>query len=250
MKPREGPSPQEAGPPPELGEKLSQFLTAPQFRSAQPRHLPRLTLALARGWSRATRRLGDLMFERDVDTSQRATEVVHFHPDRVWYQASGWSYLRRAIPRSDVSGEDVFLDLGCGKGRVVIQAAEQYPFARVIGVEISEELSRVARENVSRRRRGLDSGRVEIVTADAARYAMPEDVTVVYLYYPFVGATFEKVLTGIVQSLARKPRRFRLVYCLPIMESAILETGLFRAARTVRVIDHGVPHRIVVYESG
>ena len=60
---------------------------------------------------------------------------------------------------------DVFVDFGSGKGRVVYQGA-RYPFARVVGVEISEDMNRVARENVERMRAQLRSREVELVTSD------------------------------------------------------------------------------------
>jgi SAM-dependent methyltransferase len=232
-----------------IEERVGDFLTAPQFKTKPPRFFPRLTLAAARLWSKTTSRLGDAIFEHGVETTGHAHEIAHFHPDRVWYQASGWSYLRRALPRSEVSAEDVFLDIGSGKGRVLLQAARRYRFRRIIGVEISEELNVIARNNLERRRGRLAGRQVEIETGDAATYEIPDDVTVAYLFYPFVGDTFRKVMARLVESLERNPRRFRLIYALPVMEDAILETGMFRPARTIRVIDQGIPHRIAVYEA-
>lgn len=42
-----------------------------------------------------------------------------------------------------------FVDIGSGKGRVVL-VASTLPFMRVVGVEFSEDLDRIARENLSR----------------------------------------------------------------------------------------------------
>lgn len=64
-------------------------------------------------------------------------------PARVRYEPSGWLDLRRAMRPGEVRGADVFLDLGSGKGRVVLAAA-RFRFRRVIGNELSEELSAVA----------------------------------------------------------------------------------------------------------
>jgi len=47
------------------------------------------------------------------------------------------------------AGRDVFVDFGAGKGRALLMAA-QYPFKRVVGIEISEALCREARRNVAR----------------------------------------------------------------------------------------------------
>ncbi len=84
---------------------------------------------------------------------------------------------------------------------------------------------------------------------DAAAYEIPDDVTVVYFYYPFVGDTFRRVMDNLAASLARRPRRLRLIYGLPTMEQEILRSGLFRPVRSVRIVNLGVPHRLVMYEA-
>ena len=60
--------------------------------------------------------------------------------------------LRRILPAREVEPHDVFLDIGCGMGRAVYQAAANYPFKRVIGVELSHELTQAARRNIERNR--------------------------------------------------------------------------------------------------
>lgn len=42
----------------------------------------------------------------------------------------------------------MFLDLGSGKGRMVLSAA-RFPFRRIIGVELSNDLTAIARRNVA-----------------------------------------------------------------------------------------------------
>lgn len=221
---------------------------APTFEQPAPRRFPRLDDRITRLRWRISKRVGNLLFERDLETAGHSSSVEHFHPDRVWYQASGWSYLRRALPRKEVEQGDVFIDFGSGKGRVVYQAA-RYPFARVIGVEIAPELAEIARHNLQRNRHKLVCQNVEIITADVTTFKIPDDMTVAYFYYPFVGDTFQRVIDNIIASLDRRPRRVRLVYALPTMEPYILGTGRFQLRRSVRIVDIGLQHRIGVYES-
>ena len=42
-----------------------------------------------------------------------------------------------------------FIDLGCGKGRVLLMASD-YPFKKIIGVEFMPELHRAAQKNIAR----------------------------------------------------------------------------------------------------
>jgi SAM-dependent methyltransferase len=234
---------------PDVDELLATTLWSPKFPYRPPRFLP-----LPRVWARrirwkAGKWLRDLVFERGLDTSAHAIEPDHLHPDRVWYQPSGWNFLPSVLRRKEVGSTDVFVDFGSGKGRVLYQAA-QYPFARVIGVEISAALSEAARRNLERSRDRLACTNIEVVTADATAFEIPDDMTHAYFYYPFVGDTFERVIANIVASLDRNPRQLRIIYAVTEMESVILETRRFRRTRTRRIRDvNGIPHRISVYEA-
>src|SRR5437763_11062946 len=101
-----------------------------------------------RGWAwRARTAVEDLAFDRGMDTAGQEYRSEHLHTDRVRYEPSGWGYLARALDPAEVGPDDVFVDFGSGKGRVVYQAG-RLPFRRVIGVEVSEELNRIARRNL------------------------------------------------------------------------------------------------------
>jgi ubiquinone/menaquinone biosynthesis C-methylase UbiE len=63
------------------------------------------------------------------------------------------------------------LDIGCGTGEGSLFLAREFPSARVRGVDISEEMIRLARAKV-----GLDpEGRIAFKVADASRLPWPED---------------------------------------------------------------------------
>jgi Methyltransferase domain len=221
-------------------EKLQEILSRPL------RGLPE-DGALGRFRRRVANRLGNLVFERRFDSSPTEVELDHFHPDRVLYEASGWLDLRRTIPRRKIRSTDVFVDFGSGKGRMVYQAAT-YPFARVIGVEISAKLNDVARQNIARNRQKLACENVEFVTIDAAEFAIPDDMTFAYLYHPFSGPTLEAVIGNIIQSLDRNPRTLTLIYQMPWSEDYILGTSRFELVRT-RKRRRRDPRRIAVYAS-
>ena len=127
------------------------------------------------------------------------------------YAPSAWYVLPRALRYLGVSDRDVFVEFGCGKGRVVHQAARR-PFRRVVGVEISPVLAEAARSGLAARRHQHRCRDVEIVVADVTAFRVPDDLTVGYFYYPFTGQTFESVLRGIVESIDRNPRRVRLIF--------------------------------------
>jgi SAM-dependent methyltransferase len=170
-----------------------------------------------------------LLLERAnrLGTSERVklSELGLGHPERVDYEPSGWLALRSALAPSEVRPEDVFADVGCGKGRVVYQAARFYPFRRVIGVELSSRLSEQARANVERHRSRLRCKEVEIVTADALAWDIPDELTFVYMFRPFTGTTFARMLERLIASYDRAPRSLRVLYVRPEEHERVMASG-------------------------
>ncbi len=211
-------------------EELLEDWVAGQRRLHQsPDEIPKLTRrAKARmRWARGLQRLANRLFDRRLETLLGSTEPEHEHPERINYVASDWHVLPRALRFIGVSEDDVFLDLGCGKGRVVHQAALR-PFRRVIGVEISPVLAEAARKMLAEQYRRYRCKDIEIVVADATGYRIPDEVTVVYLFHPFHDATFTTVLGNLIDSLERRPRQLRLIYCYPSGAEQVLASGRFR----------------------
>jgi len=153
--------------------------------------------------------------------------------ERGFYKPLPWGALARILSTDDVGPDDVFIDLGAGKGRAVFLAAG-YPFKRVIGVELAAELSAVARANIEQVRDRLACQQVEIVTADVLAYEIPDDVTVVFFYNPFQGEVFASAIRRLLESVDRRPRRVRVIYVYPTQLEYLQSTGRFRLVRRVR----------------
>ena len=81
----------------------------------------------------------------------------------------------------------------------------------MIGVEISEELSHIARANLGRIPHKLRCRDVQIATADATRFPVPREVTFIYFFNPFRGRLMATILANIAQSLRENPRRVTLL---------------------------------------
>jgi SAM-dependent methyltransferase len=189
---------------------------------------------------RLRRELGRVVFDRrlgisttgGVEVQDLGYDDPHYHG----YQPAPWRTLNRILPPDEVSSDDVFADIGSGKGRIVILAARRYACRRVVGVELSLELHRLAEENLRRAPGSIRAARVELVNADALEWPVPDDLTIAFLFNPFTDAVFERLVTRLLASLARAPRRFRLIYQNPTEEAALLATG---RARPLRTVTHG-----------
>lgn len=139
-------------------------------------------------------------------------------PNPEYYRYEGTSYrdFRRTMKHIKVRpGEDVFIDYGSGKGRVLIMAVE-YPFRKVIGLEISSDLNAIAQSNLKRARKKFKCNNIEIITCDATQYILPTDVTVVYMYNPCGGDMLVQVLQRIHESLLAAQRKITLMFMHPV----------------------------------
>jgi SAM-dependent methyltransferase len=110
------------------------------------------------------------------------------------YQASNISLVEWALASADVAFErTTFVDIGCGKGRVLILAS-RHQFKRIIGFDYSPSLLVACRKNM--RHLGLE-GRCEIFHADANSFQFPESGVMLFMYNPFDSPLFEVVLERI-----------------------------------------------------
>lgn len=176
----------------------------------------------------------DRVFDRGLDTSRRVYDVPETADvDGVAYVPSAWHILPRALRAVDAGDRDVFVDFGCGKGRIVHQAA-RWPLRRVIGVEVSPALADFARSLVAAHRHEHRCQDVEIVVCDAARFRVPDDVTLAYLFDPFRGKTLDAALGNLIESIDRRPRRVRVIFVNPTYGGQVLATGRFRLVKWQR----------------
>ena len=129
------------------------------------------------------------------------------------YVGIGPSALTQAIaalPLQPLDFKDFsFVDLGCGKGRAVLIAAD-FPFRSILGVELAPELCRIARANVALKPEW--ASRISVLEQDAATIAYPEGPLVVFLFHPFFPRILRRVLANLERQLRRSPRETWVLY--------------------------------------
>ncbi len=116
-----------------------------------------------------------------------------------------------------------FVDVGSGKGRALLLALS-YPFAEVLGVELSPRLHRIARTNIARYSSRCSPGsipRVHSLEADAAEFCWPSGPLVVYMWNAFTEPVMARVLDNLRAALTEQPREMYLVYVHPELEAML-----------------------------
>ena len=146
-----------------------------------------------------------------IETNRSLREVNHDHSlfqDMYGYQASAYGIIEKALASIKLKPNDVFIDFGCGKGRVVIWTG-LHQLKKVIGVEINKGLSVMARNNLKRMR--FRRSPIEIVNQDAAEFD-PGEGTIFFFFNPFGAKTISAILANIKNSLTTNPREIQIIY--------------------------------------
>ena len=138
------------------------------------------------------------------------------------YGGSQPSIVRAALQSLPSLEEYAFVDLGCGKGRPLVVASE-FPFRRVVGVELSAQLADVARANaaiIAAREPGRPA--IEIETGDATAVHAHAPCVVYFLYNSFGRSLVEALVQNLVRQLGQGLEHAFLVYYNPV-HSAVLD---------------------------
>jgi SAM-dependent methyltransferase len=197
--------------------------------------------------SRRKSRYGDIDFdfEHNVDTTWATVSLrtrVREWLRGVQYQPSEPELFRSIIDSLPTAVEGfTFIDLGSGKGRTLLMASS-YPFQRIMGVELLEELNAIAQQNIAR----YQSDRqkcfgIESHAGDARDFDFPAEPTVLYLFNPFPEHVLRGVLANIRRSVSTSPRPVYVIYHNLVHEAVFDEQQWLRRLHRT--------HQFAVYEA-
>ncbi len=151
----------------------------------------------------------DLLHNTDTST-QRSEQVKRGwlnDPENLHYLPIRPKCARRVLksmPPIDYR-EYTFIDLGSGKGRMLLMA-QALPFKKVVGVELRNELYNQALTNLQKNRARLRYCQPECFNMDATSFEFPDEKLVVCLANPFGPAIMQQVLNNLGASLDRSLR--------------------------------------------
>lgn len=184
--------------------------------------------------SRLRSRFGDVDYDWDyrvnttsgaVRWSDRLLGVLHspYQPTEpgLFHEMFDALAERKKLDYADFT----FIDLGSGKGRTLLMASD-YPFRRIVGVELLPALHEIARENLAAYK--SDAQRcfaLESICGDATSFPYPGEPLVVYLFNPFPEAGLRRAIDRLRQSLTATPRAAYVLYHNPQLEHVLNDSG-------------------------
>ncbi len=181
---------------------------------------------------RRRRRYGDMEYdwEHRVNTTSgtvgwRARLLGSFHSP---YQPTDPALFHEMMASLPIEFDTfTFVDLGSGKGRTLLMASE-YPFRKIVGVELIAELHRAAEENI----RAYHSPtqrcpQIEAICMDACEFPFPAEPLLLYLFNPLPESGMRRLIANLEKSLAASPRPVYVLYHNPLLEHLIGEHAVF-----------------------
>jgi SAM-dependent methyltransferase len=142
-------------------------------------------------------------------------------PDASPYFPTRGRAFKRLLAHLHAPAGSTFVDLGCGKGKVLLLASRSR-FSRVVGVEFSATLCNIARRNVQRySHRVSTTPQIDIVCCDAAQYVFRPDENVFFMFHPFGATVMERVIDNLQRSLSETPRPVWIIYTLPVLRDML-----------------------------
>jgi SAM-dependent methyltransferase len=138
-----------------------------------------------------------------------------------------------------VPEDSVLVDFGCGKGRVLLIAAE-CGFRKARGVEFAHELCEIADKNCAiYKRKRAPNTEFQVIESDAAKYVLNDDENVFFMFNPFDDVVLNDVLNNIAASLKIQPRKILILYFNPLHGNLIEQHGVF--AKSEEFVIGGYP---------
>jgi SAM-dependent methyltransferase len=117
-----------------------------------------------------------------------------------------------------------FVDIGCGKGRVVLLATE-YAFREVTGIELNPQLVSMARRNLRRwMRRKRACRNVRILHGDALSHPLPDGPVVLFFFNSFEEEMVRMWLDRLVEAAATRSAPIDVIYLHPEHHNVIAAT--------------------------
>ena len=142
------------------------------------------------------------------------------------YEALNYFILENLLEnfRKLFPGENSLIDVGSGKGRVMVAAA-YYGFKNIAGVDFAKELCAATERNINKIKPKFPGTRFTVYCRDILNYTITEKDKVFFLFNPFNKEIMEKFSEIIERSVKEYPRTIYIIYANPQQKEVLLQKG-------------------------
>jgi SAM-dependent methyltransferase len=158
-------------------------------------------------------------------------KLIHLtttHPDiskSSPYEAVNYFMLERLlIEFRRLSSLTSIIDLGCGKGRVMVVAA-YFGFTHITGIDFAKELCKEASLNMKKTKLEIPGIDWKVIYSNVLDYPVLREDAVFFMFNPFVEETLDSFLDKLEASCKLFPRKTYFLYASPQHVIALQKRG-------------------------
>ncbi|OQW50272.1 MAG: hypothetical protein A4S09_00320 [Proteobacteria bacterium SG_bin7] len=160
------------------------------------------------------------------------------------YESSKAHDLKKLFRHFHFPKDSVLVDLGSGKGKVLL-ATWEFKFKKVIGIEFSEELTKIAKRNIEIFEKKKGKRPVEVICADALKYNFNGDENVFFMFNPFGAPVIEGFIARLQESIEKSPRKVWFIYRNPTQRNVFDKNPKFKLVK--KITSMGTEYLIYIY---
>ncbi len=141
------------------------------------------------------------------------------------YEAVSFYMLEKLLSAfQKVSGLTSIIDLGSGKGRVLM-VATHFGFTDLTGIDFATELCKQASENMKEKEIEFPNIRWRILNENVENYDIGSRDSVFFMFNPFTEVVLKRFLEKLDHSCQEFPRSIYFLYASPQYQQLLLDEG-------------------------
>ncbi|HET9826073.1 MAG TPA: class I SAM-dependent methyltransferase [Chitinophagaceae bacterium] len=131
-------------------------------------------------------------------------------------------HLFRAFRK--ISDKSSIIDLGCGKGRMMMVAAH-FGFKRITGIDFAKEVCEQAKLNMRKKENQFPGIIWNVINQNVDNYEIEPNDCVFFMFNPFSYSVLKNFLRKLDVSCDEFPRTIYVLYASPQYEKLLLDRG-------------------------
>ncbi len=148
------------------------------------------------------------------------------------YMPAGYDLLENLFAQVNLSVCRHFIDIGSGKGRVMVVAAH-HGARKITGIEFAPRFCAAARTQLAATALVIPGFEYQVINNDAFYVDIPDDADCLFMFNPFDEVIMSAVADNIAESHARNPRKITLLYANPLQRECLEDIGFTEVYHTI-----------------
>tara|TARA_B110000483_G_C17915703_1_gene434832 strand:- start:8 stop:649 length:642 start_codon:yes stop_codon:yes gene_type:complete len=158
----------------------------------------------------------DLFYNVETQFRDGVTNKFNNH-----YAPTYYSLIKEAFNVIENKNKLNFIDVGCGKGKVLLVASD-FGFKKIIGIDLSKKLLHICKQNIYKYKQlKYKKKLIKLINIEATKYKITNE-NVFYFFDPFSGPVLNTFLKNILLSFKKNKRKIYIIFANPPKQNKLL----------------------------